>query len=136
MSLVQVIYSSQPFAFDEATLGNLLVNARSNNARDGISGALICRRDIFLQLLEGPEAKVEATLARIRKDDRHMNVTLHRTGPVDRRLFGDWAMMHDPAISWLWDASQIDDGVPVAVSAGEIGDVFTRLAAQAMQKPA
>lgn len=136
MSLVQMIYSSQPFAFDEATLGNLLIKARSNNARDGISGALICRRDIFLQLLEGPQEKVSALLSRIEKDDRHLNVTLHRREPAERRLFGDWAMMHDPAVSWLWDASQIEDGVPVNVSADEIGDVFNRLAHAAAAKSA
>jgi len=136
MSLIQVIYSSQPFGFDEATLGNLLLKARSNNVRDGISGALICRRDIYLQLLEGPEAAVIATLARIERDDRHMNVTLHRTGPVAQRLFGDWAMMHDPALSWLWDAAQIDDGVPINASAEDILGVFTDLATESAPKPA
>jgi hypothetical protein len=127
MSLIQVIYSSQPFAYDEATLGNLLVKARSNNLRDRITGALICRRDIYLQLLEGPKSEVMATLARVRYDDRHMNLTLHQNAPITQRMFGDWAMLHDPAKSWLWPEAQVDDGVP-KVAVDDIKDVFRNLA--------
>ena len=58
--LIQLIYSSKPFGFDEATLSEILLTARRNNERDGITGALICRRDLYLQLLEGPQAAVEA----------------------------------------------------------------------------
>ena len=128
MGLYQIIYSSQPFGYDEATLGNLLVNARQNNARDDITGALICRRDIFLQLLEGPEAAVLATLTRIQKDDRHLNVTQHLSGPLRERLFGQWAMLHDPAHSWIWPANAIEDGVPLVAGRDEITGVFAKLA--------
>ena len=37
-------------------------------------GALICRDDLFLQMLEGPEAVVEAIYGRIVRDDRHLEV--------------------------------------------------------------
>jgi len=130
--LVRFIYSSQPFAFDEATLGNLLVKARKNNARDGITGALICRRDIYLQLLEGPETAVAATMSRIRADDRHLNVTIYRSGAADRRLFGDWAMLHDPALSWMWPEPEIEDGAPIHADAAEIARVFDKLAEATM----
>jgi len=44
--LIQIIYSSQPFGFDEAMLSGILLDARRCNTRDGITGALVCRRDI------------------------------------------------------------------------------------------
>ena len=55
----QLIYSSQPFGFDEAMLAGILSGARYNNVRDGITGALICRQDIYLQLIEGPAAAID-----------------------------------------------------------------------------
>ena len=51
--LVQLIYSSQPFGYDSTTLQTILNDARRCNTRDGISGALVCRHDIYVQLLEG-----------------------------------------------------------------------------------
>lgn len=65
MSLTRVIYTSRPFGFDGATLSGNLIAARHFNSRDGITGALICRDDVFLQLLEGPTALVQATYKRI-----------------------------------------------------------------------
>ena len=64
--LLQLVYASRPFGFDAGTLTAILFDARRCNTRDGITGALICRDDLFLQLLEGPEAAVEAAYARIR----------------------------------------------------------------------
>jgi hypothetical protein len=101
VSLLRIIYSSQPFGFDEATLAGILMDARRCNARDDVTGALICRREVFLQMLEGPEPEVRATFARIGRDDRHMDIALHLSAPASERMFGDWAMLHDPARSWL-----------------------------------
>ena len=53
MQLMQLIYTSRPFGFDDATLTGILVTARHNNPRLDITGALICRADIYLQLLKG-----------------------------------------------------------------------------------
>ena len=50
----QLIYASRPFGYDDLTLTSILMQARENNARNGITGALICREDVFLQILEGP----------------------------------------------------------------------------------
>ena len=72
--LIQLIYSSKPFGFDEAALNGILLTARRNNPRDAITGALICRHDLYLQLLEGPQAAVEARYSSIAHDDRHLEV--------------------------------------------------------------
>ena len=55
MDLYRVIYTSRPFGFDAGMLNGILVDARRMNTRDGITGALICRADIYVQLLEGSE---------------------------------------------------------------------------------
>jgi hypothetical protein len=127
MGLLQVIYSSQPFGYDDAILGTVLMDARRCNRRDGITGALICRADIYLQLLEGPEQRVQAALERIRRDDRHVNVTLHLSEPVSERMFGEWDMLHDPARSWIWTQKEIAEGAVERATPEEIREVFTRL---------
>lgn len=130
--LHQVIYSSTPFGYDGASLNNILLDARRNNERDGVTGALICRRDIFLQLLEGPKAKVMACVARINPDDRHVDMKVHVSGPIDARLFGDWAMLHDPAQSVIWTPEQVADGVLDSLPPEQVRAVFEALAANAV----
>lgn len=128
MDLFRIIYSSQPFGFDEATLAGILMDARRCNARDDVTGALICRRDVFLQLLEGPEERVRETFARIGRDDRHVDVALHVSETAPERMFGNWAMLHDPARSWLGpDNDPSGDGLD-RVRAADVRQIFRTLA--------
>lgn len=130
MPLLQLTYASQPFGFDGPTLAGILMDARRCNTRDGITGALICRNDLFLQMLEGPEALVEATYRRIARDDRHLDVRAmsRRTIADDARLFGAWAMRDDPADTWVWTRAQIDQGALDRATEAEVLAIFTRLA--------
>lgn len=89
MKTMQLIYSSQPFGFDELVLGGILTIARKNNERDGITGALICREDLYLQLLEGGESEVIQAFNRILRNDRHAHVVKRWSGDVEDRLFPD-----------------------------------------------
>jgi Sensors of blue-light using FAD len=129
MDLVRLIYCSRPFGFDDAMLNGILMDARRCNKRDGITGALICRADVYLQLLEGPAAAVDATFARIAKDNRHLEVNLLSRVPVMDRVFPDWAMRDDPARSWLWNQKEVADGAIKKATEEEILNVFYRLAA-------
>jgi hypothetical protein len=130
MSMIQLIYASRPFGFDEAMLAGILLDARRCNTRDGITGLLICRADVYLQLLEGPEAAVDATYRRIATDDRHMDLALLSRRSVTDRLFPDWAMRDDPARSWLWSKAEIDDGALQRASEPDIFAVFQRVATE------
>lgn len=56
---MQLICSSQPFGYDELTLVGISAAARRNNARDGITGAVICRADLLVQLLGGIFERLE-----------------------------------------------------------------------------
>lgn len=127
MTVFRAIYTSQPFGFDEGILGGILLDARRANLRDGVTGALICRADIYLQWLEGPEDLVRATLARIKRDDRHLEVTLHVAELVPERMFGQWAMLHDPAATWIWTQKEVADGAAERATPEEITDFFLRL---------
>jgi hypothetical protein len=128
--LVQLIYSSQPFGFDESAMNGILIIARRNNPRDAITGALICRHDLYLQLLEGPRAAVEARYLSIARDNRHLEVVKRVSRPVTERLFPNWAMRDDPARSWMWTATEVDQGVLDRAAPADFIAVFTRLAAE------
>lgn len=129
MSLTQLIYASKPFGFDGTTLDAILFSARHHNQRNDITGALICREDIFLQLLEGPETAVHATYARILRDSRHVDAKLLHTGACAARQFPDWAMRHDPARSWLWTRDEVWAGAAAKASISDIQSIFARIAA-------
>jgi hypothetical protein len=74
--LLSVIYVSvaDPM-IGEQDIAELLVQARRNNQRDALTGALIFNGHNFMQLLEGPADKVDACLAVIRADPRHRAMT-------------------------------------------------------------
>lgn len=127
--LFQIIYRSQPFGYDEAALAGILLDARRCNARDDITGALVCRHDIFVQLLEGPEAAVRATYRRICRDDRHANVVTLASAPIAERMFGDWAMLHDPARSEIWTEAEVAAGKADSATPVEVQAMFTSLKA-------
>ena len=128
--LVQLIYASQPFGYDSTTLRTILNDARRCNTRDDISGALICRHDIYVQLLEGTEDAVNAAYMRISRDDRHVGVKNLVSRPITERLFGEWAMLHDPAISLIWNQQQIKDGILDLMPQTEIIDMFQSISSR------
>lgn len=128
MPLVQLIYFSRPFGFDDLALTGILASAARNNTRDGITGALICREDLFMQLLEGPADKVQAAFERIRHDDRHTEVKLVSQPEVAERLFPDWAMRHDPPHSWMWSREDVTARAAEKATPEDFQAIFTRLA--------
>ena len=127
--LTQLIYASQPFGYDSTLLTTILNDARRCNIRDNISGALICRHDIYLQLLEGPSDVVSAAYMRISRDDRHVGIKKLVSGPAAERFFGNWAMLHDPAISLIWNQEQIKSGILDQISSTEILNMFQSISA-------
>ncbi len=135
MQTIQLIYASKPFGFDDLALSGILNAARKLNQRDGITGALICREDLYLQMLEGRRDVVTAAFARILRDDRHTQVITLWSGDIELRLFPEWAMRHDPAKSWMWTADQVTAGAIGRASSDEIRGVFSRLASEPPEGP-
>ena len=131
MSLIQLVYASKPFGFDSAILNGILSEARRLNPENDVTGALICRADLYLQLLEGPKPAVEATFARIAQDDRHVEVQCLVSRTITQRLFPNWAMRDDPARSWMWTQEEVDNGAIERATEEEVVAVFERLAGEA-----
>ena len=123
----QLIYHSEPFGYDRATLAGILMDARHHNRRDGITGALICRHDFYLQLIEGPPTAVDAAYARIAADDRHCEVRLLLSQVVDERMFPAWDMFHDEMPPLTWSPAAIAGGAIEAAGLAELQRVFARV---------
>jgi hypothetical protein len=93
MQIFRMLYVSgatRPMAASD--LDDILSASRRNNARDGITGILLYADGAFIQVLEGPESQVKATVSRIRRDDRHRNFMVMVEQTVPERVFADWAM--------------------------------------------
>lgn len=134
-SLIQIVYASQPFGYDEPTLAGILLDARRCNKRDDVTGALVCRHDIYLQLLEGPEDTVRVACASICRDDRHAGVKELLNCKIQGRLFASWAMLHDPAKTWIWTEEEIANAALDRAEPAEIIKVFKDLSDRS-EKPA
>lgn len=75
-----------------ATIKHILAASRRNNARVGVTGALMFNAGCFAQVLEGPKAAVEHTFERIQQDERHSDVSVLSFGPVMEPAFDRWSM--------------------------------------------
>ena len=126
--MYRIIYSSRPFGFDASILSGLLIDSRENNEKNNITGSLICRADIYLQMLEGPQEKVLAVFKKIKYDDRHLEVDVLSEGPAKERLFPNWAMKDDPVESWMWSQEEVANGAVHDASEDEILNIFKTLA--------
>jgi hypothetical protein len=127
----QLIYRSQPFGFDRAMLAGILVQARRNNRRDDITGALVCRHDLYIQLIEGPEPAIDALYSRIAADNRHNDVRLALSDTVSERMFPEWEMLDDDMPTMTWTPAQIADGAIEQASPEELRAIFEGIAAKA-----
>lgn len=114
--MLSVIYVSvaDPFIGEE-DIAAIVERAQQNNARDGLTGALIYNGHNFMQLLEGPADRVEACLAAIGGDPRHSGMTEIRRRTVDTRDFALWSMLystefrgHDDELARLAAGSTLD----------------------------
>ena len=131
MSLSQLIYVSRPLGYDPQQLDDILTVSRARNAAAGITGLLLSRWDLFLHILEGPRDAVGDTFTRIRRDLRHVEVTLLHLGCAEARLFADWAMRGDPLPDWLWSRADVLAGKPREASPEEALTIFARIAGEA-----
>ena len=81
-SLFRLMYRSRnlvPQDQRKLELGHLFSEARSNNKKQGITGALLLSEDWFVQVLEGDEDAVRALFSRDERDARHESVAVLET---------------------------------------------------------
>ncbi|MGQ0563940.1 MAG: BLUF domain-containing protein [Gemmobacter sp.] len=116
---------------DTAGLADILKVARTKNAGLGVTGALMLYDDWFAQVLEGPQAVIEALYARIKSDPRHDGVRLNEAGMAAKRLFAKWAMAvvaehHQPDMPMVATTGGLAQGAPWQVTL-EQEAILTRL---------
>ncbi|MET0747733.1 MAG: BLUF domain-containing protein [Rhizobium sp.] len=75
-----------------AQVEQILATSRRNNEKVGVTGALMFSEGFFGQVLEGPQAAVEATFERIQRDARHSDVSLLQFEQIEKQQFENWSM--------------------------------------------
>ena len=122
----QVIYVSTPVGFNDEILDSILAQSQVNNRKNDITGALICRSDLYLQYLEGPAHKIDFIYSKIKLDNRHADVILLEDGRSKRRLFSKWAMRDDLVKDWMWTQEEVADGAIKQLSEGDAMKIFVQ----------
>ncbi|MDF7814799.1 BLUF domain-containing protein [Hymenobacter sp. YC55] len=88
-----IIYMSRGVgSMSETDLRTLLQQARSENERQGITGALVYGDGQFMQIIEGEESVLATLYAKLLQDPRHINVVKLADKQILQRSFEDWSM--------------------------------------------
>jgi hypothetical protein len=92
-SLQSIVYvSSATCEMSTSELESLLVEARTSNRENDITGVLLYNDGNIMQCLEGPEGSIASTYARIRASRRHHDVRELTNELVEERSFEGWDM--------------------------------------------
>lgn len=87
----QLIYASRASA-PSTDLAAVLAVSQPRNEAAGITGYLLAGPRWFVQVLEGEDAAVRETYARIGLDPRHTDLALIGSRTIRRRSFPRWSM--------------------------------------------
>lgn len=128
----QLIYRSLPVAAGDNNLGEILLTAWSNNRRDQISGALICREGLYLQLIEGPDDLIDALYANIVADERHTDVQTLVETQVSERILSAWSMLDERTVG---AGSEVSVETVNRATPAQLRAVFQRIAVAARELP-
>ena len=91
--LVRLLYASRAVAEIGGDLIDEILNrSQAHNPEHGITGVLCYGGDVFMQVLEGGRAPVNALYNRIVRDERHRQVMLLHYQEIAERRFGGWTM--------------------------------------------
>lgn len=100
LSLLYVSAACRRFAAPE--LSQLLSHAREKNSLLGVTGLLLYKDGLFLQVLEGAPEPVRRLYSKIAADPRHRACSVVQESAVPRRQFAEWSMgfrnLDDPAV--------------------------------------
>jgi hypothetical protein len=93
--LVRLLYASRAAeAVTQSTIDSIMQQSRQHNPANGITGMLCYGGDVYMQVLEGGRAAVNALYNRIVSDARHQQVVLLHYEEIDERRFAGWTMGH------------------------------------------
>jgi Sensors of blue-light using FAD len=78
----------------QTQLLDLLKISRLNNEARGLTGMLLYRDGLYLQLLEGPREEVTRLIGKLSRDPRHKKIRILRQGVIRKRLFPEGSMAY------------------------------------------
>ncbi len=79
--------------FSSEELEKLGQEFKKNNEVNEITGVFMASGDLFFQIIEGPDEKVDALMEKIEQDPRHRDVLiLSNENNKTQRIFPDWSM--------------------------------------------
>ena len=91
--LHQLLYRSySAFDFDPKELVEILEKSHKNNPEKNITGILLYKSGVFLQIIEGVKEDLEALYKKISKDPRHEDLKILWQQDIEERSFADWSM--------------------------------------------
>ena len=90
----------------EQDISHIVRHGRAENARVGITGALLTDRTSFAQVIEGPIVSIEAMYSKIIEDERHHGVELLQYITTHVRLLPLWSLVlvevdHIPGVAGI-----------------------------------
>jgi hypothetical protein len=92
-NILQLIYiSTATQKLTPEDLKKILEDARPANQAKNITGMLLYRDGLFIQVLEGEPNMIETLYANIKKDTRHRNVHIVSEENIAEREFSEWTM--------------------------------------------
>ncbi|MFG0257346.1 MAG: BLUF domain-containing protein [Phycisphaerales bacterium JB043] len=109
MSLTQLAFYSvpAPHVRDEH-VADLVAQTRERNSAHGVTGFLMQREDLFLQVLEGERRVLSRHLETLFMDDRHSNIVVLGWRDIDVRTFPEWDLGYINADELTHDERMLD----------------------------
>lgn len=91
--LIRLTYVSRANSeLSASDIQEILQQARANNTKAGITGALCFNKRYFLQTIEGSRSKINQLLSKLVLDERHHDVQILECAEIEQREWTDWAM--------------------------------------------
>lgn len=93
--IIYLSRATRPLSDEELAI--LLTQAREDNARQDITGALVYGDGQFMQIIEGEESALAMLYAKLLQDGRHGQVFKFADKPISQRSFASWSMAFQTA---------------------------------------
>lgn len=91
---------------------DIYITAVARNPRLGISGHLHREGALFVQYIEGADARIDGLMAAIRADRRHTDLSVRGCHALHKRRFAGWSMVLDPRMRTSFARWAKLNGVP------------------------
>ena len=93
--LVRLLYASRAVGDSQAAvIHDIMQQSHAHNPHNGITGVLCFSDKVYMQVLEGGRAAINALYAKILRDSRHTDVVLLHYEEIAEREFAGWSMGH------------------------------------------